>query len=179
MNKIVIGIILFPFMCLFLSFFVLLSDPAFTYLLLDNPEAVQPTKQLMPYFWRQAEVPAIFNEQEKAHLADVKQLISYAYYLLEILIVVVTYCMVDDWRKVIRWGTALLAVLIAIAAIVPFDTFFTYFHTTLFPQGNWQFPIDSTLIQFYPATFFVNYSIAIAVHALITAFTFIIVSRKG
>lgn len=174
-----IGIILFPLMCLLLSFFVLLTDPAFTYLLLDNPDAVQPTKQLMQYFWHKADVPNIFSADEKAHLADVRQLISYASYLLEILVIIVSYCMINNWRKVIRWGGGLLAALLLLAAAIPFDALFTHFHKLFFPQGNWMFAADSMLIQLYPETFFANYGIAIGIHALLAAFVFIIVSRRG
>lgn len=177
--KLVIGIILFPLMCLLLSFFVLITDISFTYLLLDNPEAIQPTKQLMQYFFGKAEVPAVFSPDEREHLADVKQLISYAYYVLEILIIIVAYCMLENWRKIIKWGSALLVLLLLLAFLMPFDNFFTHFHEIFFPQGNWMFAADSTMIMFYPTAFFMNYGIAIAVHALIVAGTFIIVSRRG
>jgi integral membrane protein (TIGR01906 family) len=174
-----IGIILFPFLCLFLSLFVLLSDPAFTYLLLDNPNAVQITRQLLQYFEHNAEMPAIFAADEQSHLADVKHLLSYAYYILELLTVIVMFCMLDNWRKVIRLGSALLALLLLFAFLIPFDTFFTNFHKIFFPQGNWMFSADSTLITFYPTAFFMQFGISIAINALVAAFAFIIVSRKG
>ncbi len=177
--KLVIGIILFPFMCILLSFFVLISDTSFTYLLLDNPEAVQPTKQLTQYFFGKVEVPTVFSSDERMHLADVKRLISYAYYVLEILIIILAYCMLENWRKIIKWGTGLLILLFLMAFLTPFDNFFTYFHEIFFPQGNWMFAADSTMIMFYPTAFFMNYSIAIAIHALIVAGIFIIVSRRG
>jgi len=34
-----------------------------------------------------------------------------------------------------------------------FSIFFTQFHTILFPQGNWEFPADSLLIQTFPELF--------------------------
>lgn len=177
--KVVIGIILFPFLCIFLSLFVLLSDPAFIYLSLDNQEAVEPTKQLLQYFEHKAEMPAIFTAGEQAHLEDVRQLLSYAYYILELLIVAVTFCMLDNWRKVIKWGSALLVLLLLLAIAAPFDTFFTNFHKIFFPQGNWMFATDSTLITFYPTVFFTNFAIAIALNSLVAALAFIIVSRRG
>ncbi len=177
--KIAVGIIFFPFLCIFLSLFVLLSDPAFTYLLLDNPNAVQPTRQLLQYFQHKSEMPAIFTVDEQAHLRDVSQLLSYAYYILGLLVVVVTFCMFENWRKVIRWGSALLVLLLLLAFFIPFDIFFTNFHKIFFPQGNWMFSADSTLITFYPTVFFMQFGIAIAINALVAAFAFIIVSRKG
>lgn len=177
--KTAIGIILFPFLCLFLSLFVLLSDPAFTYLLLDNQDAVQPTRQLLQYFEHKAEMPAIFATDEQAHLADVKHLLSYTYYILELLAIIVTFCMLDNWRKVIKWGSALLALLLLFTFFIPFDVFFTNFHKIFFPQGNWMFSADSTLITFYPTAFFMQFGIAIAINALVAASALIIVSRKG
>jgi len=177
--RIAIGIVLFPFLCLFISMFVLLSDPAFTYLLLDNPDAVQPTKQLLQYFKYHSEMPSLFAADEKAHLADVRNLLTYAYYVLEFLAITVTFCMLANWRKVIKWGSALLVLILLFAFLIPFDTFFTYFHKILFPQGNWMFSADSTLITFYPTVFFIRFGIAIAINALIAAFAFIIVSRRG
>jgi integral membrane protein (TIGR01906 family) len=177
--RIVIGIVLFPFLCIFLSLFVLISDPAFTYLLLDNPDSVEPTKQLIGYFENKAALPSVFSSDEQAHLKDVKQLLAYAYYILELLIVIVTFCMIDNWRKIIKWGSALLVLMLLIAAIIPFETFFTTFHKLLFPQGNWMFAADSTLISFYPQTFFAQFGLAIALNSLLAALAFIIVSRRG
>jgi integral membrane protein (TIGR01906 family) len=159
--------------------FVLLSDPAFTYLLLDNQNAVQPTRQLLQYFNGKAEIPDVFSADEQAHLADVKQLLVYAYYMAVFLTAAAMFCMLDNWRKVIKWGGALLALLLLLAFLIPFDTFFTTFHKIFFPQGNWMFAADSTLIIFYPAEFFMQFGIAIAINALVAAFAFIIVSRRG
>lgn len=166
--KAVIGTIVFPIFCLLLSLQVLVNDPAFTYLLL-NKEAVGPTKQLFQYFQGKAEVPQIFDEQEKSHLQDVKHLLKYSYYLLEIITVILAFCLIDEWKKIIKYGTILLLILLAIGFFIPFDSFFTSFHELLFPQGNWQFATDSTLIQLYPASFFENYGIAIGINALLAA----------
>ncbi len=181
MTKTAIGIIVFPFFCLLLSLQVLVSDPAFTYHSLKNPEAIEPTKQLFKYFEGRAEMPEIFNAEERSHLADVKHVLNYAYYLLEFFAIVLIFCMMDNWKKIIKYGTLLLLALLLFAYFIPFEAFFTYFHKIVFPQGNWQFPADSTLIQFYPGTFFALYAIAIAVNSLIAALSFfpLIVSRKG
>jgi hypothetical protein len=44
-------------------------------------------------------------------------------------------------------------VVILILCSLFFSLFFTQFHTSLFPQGNWQFPEDSLLIQSFPELF--------------------------
>jgi len=170
-----IGILLFPFFCLFLSLFVLITDPAFTYLLLEK-EAVQPTKQLFKYFAGRAEIPEIFDDTEKAHFGDVKKIIWGSFALL----IILTLICCKEWEKIAKKGTLLLLALILLAVMMPFDTLFTIFHQVLFPQGNWMFPADSTIITFYPMSFFITYAIAIAIHAVITAGILLeIVSRKG
>lgn len=177
-----IGIIIFPIFCLLFSLAILRTDQAFTLLLLKNPDAVAPTKQLLQNFANKAEMPNVFNEQEKAHLIDVRRLLHGAYYVLEVLAAILIFCAWDNWKPIVQKGTILLIVILAILFFIPFDAFFTQFHQILFPQGNWQFSPDSTLIQFYPASFFMSYGIAIAIHALIAAFFLVyleIVSRRG
>lgn len=44
-------------------------------------------------------------------------------------------------------------VLVLLGRVIFFSVFFTQFHTLLFPQGNWQFPVDSMLIQTFPELF--------------------------
>ncbi len=180
--KTITGIIVFPIFCILLSFFVLITDPAFTLLLMKNPDSIQPTRQLLRYFEGHAGVPEIFDAQEKAHLADVKKVIQYAFAVLVILGALLYICANGDTKKIATWGTLLLTSLIVLSVIIPFDTLFTSFHRLLFPQGNWMFAPDSTLITFYPLNFFVSYGIAIAVNALIAAGTLMhieIVSRRG
>ncbi len=177
-----LGIIIFPIFCLLFSLLILRTDPEFTFLLLKNPDALHPTKQLLNYFDNNAEMPVIFTMQEKAHLIDVGKLLHSTYYVLAVLAAVLILCARNNWKPIIQKGTILLMIILALMFFVPFDSFFTQFHQILFPQGNWQFPPDSTLIQFYPASFFMNYGIAIAIHALITAIFLCyleIVSRRG
>ncbi|MGI6367570.1 MAG: TIGR01906 family membrane protein [Anaerolineae bacterium] len=67
------------------------------------------------------------------------------------------------WRRQRRqlvWALragVLLAVgilaLIAISALVDFDTFFTAFHGLFFVEGTWTFRYTDTLIQLYPLPF--------------------------
>jgi len=179
-----IGIILFPLVCLLLSFAVLISDP-FTILLLDNSEAVEPTKQLMAHYFGEAEMPDVFDEDEQSHLIDVKKAIWNSFIALLFLTAALIACMTGEWKKIIRYGTYLLFAIILLSIVIPFDTLFFKFHEVVFPQGNWMFSADSTLKMFYPDGYFVKYGIAIAIHAIFAAMTvwhighLKIVSRRG
>lgn len=175
-----IGVILFPIFCLLFSFFVLLTDPSFNYLLLKNPESIAPTKQLFKYFAGTAELPKIFNQEEREHLKDVAMVIRGAFVLL--ILVILGLLATKQYRQSIRQGTLLLLIIIALIMLIPFDSFFTAFHKIVFPQGGWIFAPDSTLIQFYPMHLFATSTVAIVIHALITAIFFCyleIVSRRG
>lgn len=172
--------LLFPLFCILASFFVLLTDPTFTYILLDNKEAVQPTQQLIQTFAGINTIPENFNTEEKSHLEDVTLLIRIAFFLLAVISIILFRN--KQWMKITSKGTIILLIILALATIIPFDSLFTTFHQILFPQGNWTFPVDSTIISFYPKEFFQNYSIAIAIHAIVIALTLTylqIVSRKG
>ncbi len=171
-----IGTIFFPLLCLLLSFFILLSDSHFTYSLLDN-ESVQPTKELMNYFIGKGQVPEVFSTEEKSHLQDVKQLIRFVFIMLLITMLLLLYSGYNA-----KQGTIILICILVAGLIIPFDALFTKFHQIFFPQGNWTFAVDSTLITFYPQNFFSTYALSTAIFAVFIALILIhfkIVSRRG
>ncbi|MBW2969761.1 DUF1461 domain-containing protein [Candidatus Woesearchaeota archaeon] len=176
-----ISTIIFPIFCLMLSFFILITDSHYTYSLVKEEHA-QPTKELVHYLVWQGQMPEVFNAEEQLHLQDVKQLIKYAFITFLLTILVLIYCS-SELKKAIRQGTILLLAILGACFVIPFEVLFTKFHQIFFPQGNWIFPPDSTLITFYPANFFATYALSIAVYAIflaliLTHFTYF-VSRKG
>lgn len=166
-DKKYLGTIIFPLFCLLLSFLILLTDSHFTYSLLEKNESIQPTKELMNYFIGKGQMPEVFNTEEKSHLQDVKELIRYAVITFLLTIIALIYCGFNP-----KAGTILLIILLAASIIMPFDTLFTKFHQIFFPQGNWTFPPESTLIQFYPASFFATYGLSIGIFALFISLLF-------
>lgn len=163
--------VLFALFVLFISFFSLVTDPGFTFLLLDE-KAVPATQQYLEYLRFQDSMPDLFNEKESSHMADVAWLIRSAFVFL-VLISIALWKKGLDYKSV-KNGFIILASFIIICALIPFDTLFTYFHYVFFPQGNWQFAQESTLITFYPASFFFYYAIAIALNAVGIAFTAVV-----
>ena len=172
-----IGTIFFPLLCLLLSFFILLSDSHFTYSLLEKNESIQPTKELMNYFIGKGQMPEVFNAEEQSHLQDVKQIIRFTFIALLMTILLLLYSGYNA-----KAGTIILLCILAAAVIIPFDALFTKFHQIFFPQGNWTFAVDSTLITFYPQNFFSTYALSTAIFAVFIALILIhfkIVSRRG
>lgn len=182
-----IGIILLPIVLLLFSFTFLVFNTTYTEFLLTkystNSTAVPVTHQLIDYFQNQAEMPEIFAENEQEHLRDVKRVIWGAIISFFIFVIILTYCIAYGNRYLIlKKGSIVLIAIIILAAIIPFDILFDVFHKIFFPQGNYMFLPDSTLIQFYPQQFFTAYAVSIAVLALIAdgiLFLLEIVSRKG
>ncbi|MCX6708796.1 MAG: DUF1461 domain-containing protein [Candidatus Woesearchaeota archaeon] len=172
-----IGTIFFPLLCLLLSFFILLSDSHFTYSLLEKNESIQPTKELMSYLISKGQMPEVFNAEEQSHLQDVKQLIRFGFIALLMLLLLMLYSGYNA-----KQGTIILICILAAGVIIPFDALFTKFHQIFFPQGNWTFAVDSTLITFYPQKFFSTYALSTAIFAVFIALILIhfkIVSRRG
>ena len=68
------------------------------------------------------------------------------------------------WTGVV--GIALIA-LLAIAVLIDFNSTFELMHKLFFPQGNWQFSMESTLIRIYPEGVFQGYGTRIITTILV------------
>lgn len=160
--------ILVPIICILLSLFVLLTDSNFNNKLLENEQAREPTEQLVKHFFFLAPMPSVFNEQESAHMTDVAWLVRIG--LLVLILASILLLALKPDARTIYYGAGILIGLLAILALLPFDSIFTKFHQLFFPQGNWQFAADSTIIQFYPFEFFYKYAVFIGVYSLLVSF---------
>lgn len=131
-----------------------------------------------------------YEENEKAHLADVRRIINLLKILFAISFLIlasqVTMHVRNCWkekkcpckplfREVCKWGgisTLIIVLLLALFSLFNFSRFWELFHRVLFPQGNWQFPLDSTLITLFPESFFAAFTthviLAIASFALLS-----------
>ena len=118
----------------------------------------------------------VFNERERAHMADVHRVVVVFVLLVVAAIVVLVFGGIRwrrrawFWRAVAR-GAAILAVgavVIGSAFAIVFDQAFTIFHDLLFPAGNWEFdPATDRLVQLFPYDFWTETSVAIAVVGLL------------
>ena len=111
----------------------------------------------------------LFNQQEVAHLRDVKGLIWLDYYLLLGTLVYALgyagFCLI--WRKRrywrhLAWGvvsgssiTLILMLALGLGAILSFDQLFLQFHLLSFTNELWQLdPTKDYLIMLFPQGFF-------------------------
>ena len=118
-----------------------------------------------------------FTDEEKSHMEDVKKIFLLAKILLGIALIIIIASIMSavilkqeyDYKS-IRNASAIsfifmLGMLLLI--LISFQSGFTAFHNIFFPQGNWQFPIDSMLITLFPEEFFIRISTAIFITSII------------
>ncbi|MFW6187682.1 MAG: TIGR01906 family membrane protein [Actinomycetota bacterium] len=67
------------------------------------------------------------------------------------------------------WLTVLLLVVLAVAAVLGWQQFFTLFHSLFFAEGTWTFRATDTLIRLYPTQFWMDAAIAVGALALLGA----------
>ncbi|MEF3121133.1 TIGR01906 family membrane protein [Kocuria flava] len=67
------------------------------------------------------------------------------------------------------WLTVVLLVLLAVAALVAWQQFFTAFHSLFFADGSWTFRASDTLIRLYPTQFWTDAAVAVGALTLLGA----------
>ena len=163
--------------CLSLSVSVLVSDEQFTASKLKQ-EAVAPTRQYLDFVFFLASFPDIFQGNEASHMRDVAWLLRCAPILAVIsALLLARFTGRKEWASITNSTLSTFVVIGLIAIITPFDAVFRIFHLVFFPQGNWTFPADSTLISFYPQEFFAWYAVSWFCYALLTALVLKLLSR--
>ena len=81
-------------------------------------------------------------------------------------------------KKILLCSTTIILLISSLIYIISskFDFLFTKFHHIFFPQGNWQFPASSNLINLFPQTFFYDFFYQIIlVSFIISAVIFVII----
>ena len=139
---------------------------------------------MLDFFRGEADnAPAGFTENERSHLADVKALLdtarlaALALWLCWAGVILAELARARTLReRVFRAAKALtgagaaalaLVALLFLAALL-FERAFLAFHLSFFPQGNWSFPAESSLIRLFPREFFFGFLVdAVARLALV------------
>lgn len=119
-----------------------------------------------------------FNEQDKVHMLDVRNLFLGGLKVRAVSIVLVCMCIAfllgtkADWKKalVTGWYAALavygiLLVIFGIWAAMDFTAFFTFFHEVFFTNDLWLFdPATDYMIRMLPEGFFADIALKIIVY---------------
>lgn len=137
------------------------------------------------YLQGKTELQGNYTQAERFHMQDVQKVFNKGnaiFWILGLPIVLTLHYIKKEKHCIkeilLNSGITLatIIILILLAVIFNFESIFTVFHTIFFPQGNWQFPMDSLLIQTFPLQFFSKLSIFIFSQALGWGILFILLS---
>lgn len=120
-----------------------------------------------------------YSEDELSHMKDAKVVFLAVRTLGWILLPVGAVTMLaliltrSDRKRIFSfgaiWGSAsilILGALIGIIIALNFQAAFTVFHNIFFPQGNWQFPASSAMIQLLPGGLFMDAAVYILIKGI-------------
>lgn len=182
MNKVSRKQIYLGMIIIFLSLFLLLLSFKTTILFTN----FSPQQQnVVNYLNDKTELDGNYTEAERSHMEDVQKLFKKgnAFFLLLSGSFIFILSLFHERRKEItqvlrKTGitTTTIILLLLIITFISFTSSFTFFHTLFFPQGNWQFPADSLLIQTFPLELFTKMSSLILLQTLGWGILFILVS---
>ena len=109
-------------------------------------------------------------DNERSHMRDVKGIFNFAALLLVFFLYLPLYEKPKEmFRKAGKGALAIEGVILLSILTIGFTKFWDIFHNLLFPQGNFSFPVDSTLIQLYPASYFIGFIVWVFIVTLILA----------
>ena len=147
-----LSLILFSFSLSTLFLFVLFR----VYPFFISLQQLEVHKEVMNILFFKDINPVFLLENEYAHIIDVRNFIG----VLILLFLISLYILFIDWKKkytkskdLFIFSLVILLVFLVLFFLFPFESSFRYMHFIFFPQGNWEFPIESVLIKTYPLEF--------------------------
>ena len=141
--------------------------------------------EVLDYFKGKSELKtSFFTESEKAHLADVKEIIQTANYallwtiiIIMLLLSLIPFLSIDRKRALMYLAkiviiagmlTIILNILLVLAVSINFQSAFDRFHRTFFKSGTWLFdPASEKIVVLYPEGLFYDFGIRIIISNLI------------
>jgi len=149
-------------------------------------DSTDMTKNLISYLQGHEELK-FFNDKEKLHLEDVKDLVfkGFIVYFSLIAIFMITLIFLYDKNftktlsKVLTWSSIIIIgfSVLSFALSRYFNYFFIKFHHVFFDNDLWLLnPTTDMLIILLPEQFFIDFVVAVFVKSLITALILLIFS---
>jgi integral membrane protein (TIGR01906 family) len=151
------------------------------------PDADKHALNLINYLKGKEELNSFFNEKEKLHLLDIKNLIQYAFLLFYISLILVILFLIyliytKDYKIIlnsifIASLFTLLITLILSLTLINFNNSFTRFHLIFFNNNLWQLnPETDNLINLFSLEFFYDLIKRVIMNTLINSFVLIILT---
>jgi len=187
----IIIILTVPYLILFGNFLFYFYNEDFYYKQFEkNNVNVEGKKNILDNllnFFNGNEDLDYFNENERLHLIDVKNLINkfitafYIVLILDILLLIILFTrfrkfLKKNISKILLYSGSLTIFVMFIFLILSlnFDFLFDNFHR-LFFAGNWLFPEESLLIQLFPFEFFRDYFLKILTDSFLVSVIFVLI----
>ncbi|MEV7649028.1 TIGR01906 family membrane protein [Arthrobacter sp. NPDC089319] len=121
----------------------------------------------------------LFLDSEVSHMADVKAVFLAAMIAGAAMLILAVVCVVYLARRYhggVRRGlfagsaaTLILVLVLGVLGALNWQQFFTDFHRIFFADGTWTFYVDDTLIRLFPAQFWMDSGIVIALLVLMVS----------
>ncbi len=167
-KRIVLFALLLPFVVLLASYKTVLFFA----------ETTPAQQDVLQYLQKDIPLSGNYTSAEQEHLNDVKGVMNGADTVFFLLLAVWGFLFWKEKNKtkmVLYGGYATLGIIVLVLMVLAnFDVLFTLFHQIFFPQGNWQFPADSLLIQTFPFSFFYATALKIFILATLLGIIFIL-----
>lgn len=177
-----------------LNFYVKLYEKNEVFDVIDKQDAIKLTKDIFNFlkynqkfnkFALKNDLP-YFTNDEISHLNDVRILfnkIFFSYYICLGLSVFFLMILFEKNIKNYLKNISLLLILPSVILIImlailyvfgqKFSFLFDKFHLIFFPQGNFAFPEDSTMIKLLPLNFFNDFFLRLVISAAVVSMIFI------
>lgn len=151
------------------------------------PDADKNTLNLINYIKDREPLNSFFNEKEKLHMKDVKDLIQEIFLLFYILLILTILLLIyliytKNYKIILNsiFLSSLLTIIIILIlslSLINFDVSFTKFHLMAFTNNLWQLnPETDNLINLFPLEFFYDITKQIIINILISSFILIILT---
>ncbi len=169
------------FLLALLIFFLLISFKITLFLGHFTPQQ----QNAIDYLHEETELIGNYTITEQQHMQDVQALfrwIDVVFFILFSVLATFVYQQQKQPREIVSLlfqggiGITISLFLILLLVFFAFNPMFTIFHQVFFPQGNWQFPADSLLIQTFPLDFFFKISLGIFAQTAGWGILFILIS---
>lgn len=194
-KKLLIAVILFPVFLILLSSYLLIFDFSFyqkefyknnIYDLFPKDTVDKNANELIEYmkFNRDSMKTDFFNQKEKLHMIDVRNLIYKAEYILLFVFIILIILLVIDKSiilKTLYYGSVLTILLVLMAVLLSpqFNNLFYNFHLIVFDNDLWMLdPSKDNLKAILPDQFFYDFVKTVFLNSFITSLILIFISRK-
>ncbi len=140
-------------------------------------DSYEEMSSVVGFLFDDEELSDSFTENEKSHMEDVRFLLNIGTIFIGFLSLIIGIYFLYlyyknksfDYRTLTISGYISLVFIgfILISVLLDFQWTFQVFHEVFFPQGNWQFPVDSLLITLFPREFFIQMSYTYIVSTIV------------